>query len=395
MKYIISLFIMSAFGLGVVVAQDLTTIEATDSDISDNLDLEAVASIFADAEDLEDFEHQLNDPEKRISNLDLNEDGYVDYLRVIEAATDDARVITIQSVIGKDLYQDVATIDVEKDDRGKTRVQVVGDVYMYGPNYVIEPVYVHRPRIFVYLWTPRIRPWCSAFYWGFYPSYFHYWRPYPYHAYYSHVHHHHAHQYYYRSHRRSTRCASLHKSVTRKDYASNNPKESFTARNEVHTNRRDLVAARPAMNVNAKPGANPQAKPVNTSLKPVKTEATRSTKEGAVNAKPANNSSTVKPEAQTKPAAKPTKTKPAESSRPSVKPSSTKPRAESKPRSSTKPRARTNKKPNVKPRTKPRSSSPKPNVKPSPKPKSTSPRRSPSSSSGSKKSSSTKANGKR
>ncbi len=36
-------------------AQDVTTVEATDSDISENLDLEAVASVFGEAENLEDF----------------------------------------------------------------------------------------------------------------------------------------------------------------------------------------------------------------------------------------------------------------------------------------------------------------------------------------------------
>jgi len=58
-------------------AQDVTTVEATDSDISDNLDLEAVASVFGDSENLEEFEKKLNDPETQISNLDLNEDSYL------------------------------------------------------------------------------------------------------------------------------------------------------------------------------------------------------------------------------------------------------------------------------------------------------------------------------
>lgn len=386
---------MSAFGLGVVVAQDLTTIEATDSDISDNLDLEAVASIFADAEDLEDFEHQLNDPEKRISNLDLNEDGYVDYLRVIEAATDDVRVITIQSVMGKDLYQDVATIDVEKDNRGKTRVQIVGDVYMYGNDYVIEPVYLHRPRIYVYLWTPRILPWRSSFYWGFYPTYFNFWRPYSYHAYYTHVHHHHVHRYYYRSHRRSARCASLHKSVTRKDYAASNPKSSFVNRNKGFSNRGALVAARPSENVNAIPGKTPQAKPANASVKPIKTDATRSSKEGSDVAKPTKNPHTAKPEVQAKPVGKPIKVRQETSSKPQVKQRSTRPSVESKPRSSTKPRSKTKKTHKVKSRTKPSSSSTRPSVKPSSKPKSTSPSRSSSKPSSSRKSSGSKSNGRR
>src|SRR5512133_1462568 len=76
-----------------------TTTRATNIDISDNLDLDAVSSIFADSKNLEDFEFRLNDPENRISNLDLNQDGYVDYLRVIETATDNNSLVVIQAVL--------------------------------------------------------------------------------------------------------------------------------------------------------------------------------------------------------------------------------------------------------------------------------------------------------
>jgi hypothetical protein len=67
-------------------AQDVTTVTARSEDISDNLDLEAVASVFGESKDLEDFEKRLNGPDTQISNLDLNNDGEVDYLRVMETA---------------------------------------------------------------------------------------------------------------------------------------------------------------------------------------------------------------------------------------------------------------------------------------------------------------------
>ena len=97
-------------------AQDKTTVTANSSDISDNLDLRAVATIFGDAADLEDFERRLNDPKAQISNLDLNNDNYVDYLRVIESVEGSAHIIVIQAVLDKDIYQDVASIEVERDN---------------------------------------------------------------------------------------------------------------------------------------------------------------------------------------------------------------------------------------------------------------------------------------
>jgi cystathionine beta-lyase family protein involved in aluminum resistance len=48
----------------------------------------------------------LNDPELQISNLDLNNDNEVDYLRVIETVENRTHVIIIQSILDNDVYQD-------------------------------------------------------------------------------------------------------------------------------------------------------------------------------------------------------------------------------------------------------------------------------------------------
>lgn len=88
-----------------IQAQDRTTVTANSSDISDNLDLRAVASIFGDSQDLADFERRLNDPKTQISNLDLNGDNKVDYLRVIETVENNTHLIIIQSVLERDIYQ--------------------------------------------------------------------------------------------------------------------------------------------------------------------------------------------------------------------------------------------------------------------------------------------------
>lgn len=161
-------------------AQNRTTVSATDSEISDNLDLRAVASIFGEARDLEDFERRLNNPETPISNLDLNLDNQVDYLRVVESIEGNQHIIVVQAVLGRDQYQDVATVEVEKDSRNRrVQVQVVGDTFLYGTNYIYEPVYVGTPVIYNYFWQPYYQPYCSSWYWGFYPSYYYAWHPFP------------------------------------------------------------------------------------------------------------------------------------------------------------------------------------------------------------------------
>ncbi len=233
-------------------AQDVTTVEATDSDISENLDLEAVASVFGESEDLEDFEKKLNDPETQISNLDLNEDGEVDYLRVVESFTDETHLVTIQAVIEKDKYQDVAVIDVEKDNEGETQVQVVGDVYMYGPDYIITPVYVYPPVVVVWFWGPDYNPWYSPYYYGYYPSYYRPWNPYTTRTYLANIHAHvNVNNSYNRTTvRKSSTTVELQSKSRKNDFGSKNPDKSYSKRNSAGKNKQGLNNIKGTENVN-------------------------------------------------------------------------------------------------------------------------------------------------
>ena len=50
----------------------------------DNLDLNGVLELFKESKDVEDFEKKLNTESNGVNNLDLNEDGEVDYIRVVD-----------------------------------------------------------------------------------------------------------------------------------------------------------------------------------------------------------------------------------------------------------------------------------------------------------------------
>ena len=215
-------------------ADQTVTVTATSTDISQNLDLKTVATLFGQAKDLEQFEQMLNNPDSAFSNLDLNGDGEVDYLRVIETADNDRHLVVIQAVLAKDIYQDVASIFVEKDEKNQVTVQVVGDEYIYGANYIIEPVYIYRPYIYDWFWGPSWVCWHSPYYWGYWPSWWHpfycvdpflYWD----HCYWHHYHYpicsyrtgHHHHPHY----------ASMRDRVRRNDFAQRHPERSFETRN--------------------------------------------------------------------------------------------------------------------------------------------------------------------
>ncbi|SFJ45646.1 hypothetical protein [Myroides guanonis] len=222
------------------------TVTAKNYDISDNLDLQAVASVFGDSKDLADFEFRLNDPEMRLSNLDLNRDGYVDYLRVIEAVEGKTHLIVIQAVLGQDVFQDVATIEVEKDRRNQVQVQVVGNSYIYGDNYIYEPVYVHTPSMFSFFWSSGYSPYRSSWYWNYYPTYYSYWQPYPVYTYIDHVHVHvnRNNRYVYATNRRSSRAVRMHREVRSNAYERDYPQNSFSNRNSNVSNRYALEQSR-------------------------------------------------------------------------------------------------------------------------------------------------------
>lgn len=242
--FIFALF--ASFFTNGIFAQDRTTVTATTNDISDNLDLRAVASVFGDSENLEDFERRLNDPKKQISNLDLNGDDKVDYLRVIESVEGNTHLIIIQSVLEKDVYQDVATVEVEKDSHNQVQVQVVGDVYMYGDNYIYEPVYVYQPVIYDYFWVNNYHPYYSSWYYGYYPTYYYAWNPYPVYHYRNNMNIciHDYNHYNYVNIRRSHRAVALLGNTRANGYELRNPNRSFHQRNENVTNRYELDQVR-------------------------------------------------------------------------------------------------------------------------------------------------------
>ena len=245
------LFLLLAIGFSLMLpissyADETVTVTATSSDISENLDLKTVATLFGQAKDLEQFEQMLNNPDSAFSNLDLNGDGEVDYLRVIETADNNRHLVVVQAVLAKDIYQDVASIFVEKDNTTQSvTIQVIGDEYIYGTNYIIEPVYIHRPLIYDWFWGTAWVCWHSPYYWGYYP---HWWRPYycvdPF-IYWDHCYWHHYHYpicSYRTGHHHHPHYRTMHQHVRRNDYATRHPERSFATRNASRniTNARTL-----------------------------------------------------------------------------------------------------------------------------------------------------------
>ena len=166
--------ITAAFFTQQTMARPFLSTDYFENELSDYLDLEAVVDVFSRSRNLVDFEYQLNDFRNAVSNLDLNGDGFVDYLRVVKLSDRRAHIILIQAVLGRDFYQDVATITVGRDRYNREYVHVIGDPGLYGFDYIIEPVFHRRPPIVRWIWNNSPNVFVSRYHWGYYPSHFHF-----------------------------------------------------------------------------------------------------------------------------------------------------------------------------------------------------------------------------
>ena len=151
----------------------VTTVTVTNynSDPCFYLDLNAVAAAFAESHSVRDFEEILNSSRYMINNLDLNRDGWIDYLRVIETSRGYYHTLLLQACLAPSVFQDVATLIAERR-ADALYVEVVGDRYLYGYNYIVRPVFIKRPPLYDSYGHSRYTAWVSPYYYGYFPSYY-------------------------------------------------------------------------------------------------------------------------------------------------------------------------------------------------------------------------------
>ena len=216
----------------------VTTFTATsyNTDWCFYLDLNAVAAAFAESNSVQEFERILNSSRYMINNLDLNHDGWIDYLRVIETSRGYYHTLLIQACLAPGVFQDVATLIAERR-ADVLMVEVVGDAYLYGYNYIdiVRPVFVKRPPMWDVYGRPTYNPWSSPYHYSYLPSY--YTRPKP-----IYLNHYQAYvKTYMTNHRYCHHCdypsqpfysgyTEMTRSYSRNDYGAQYPSDSFDQR---------------------------------------------------------------------------------------------------------------------------------------------------------------------
>jgi len=199
MKKTISLLLL-IFGLTTVFSQEDNRPEYT----GENFSLEGALALFKKANSLEDFEQLLNQENNNVNNLDLNDDGEIDYIMVDDIQEDDTHAIVLSTYLNNNEKQDIATIGIEKTGIENALLQIEGDSDLYGENTIAEPSDIKETiteekglgsgeykatQIIVNVWLwpsvrflydPKYSVWHSPWHWRHYPKWWKPWHPYSY-----------------------------------------------------------------------------------------------------------------------------------------------------------------------------------------------------------------------
>ena len=158
---------------------DVSTV--VDKDAKDGLNLELLLPLVKEAENAEDLEKKIN-AEKGINNLDLNNDGKVDFIKVTEFGSKDAYGFSLTTFPEEGQEQEVATITIKKEGE-EAQVQVAGNQQIYGQNHYYHSRFgVGEMLLMAYLLRPHPF-YAPSFGWGYYPSYYRPWGVRPYSSY--------------------------------------------------------------------------------------------------------------------------------------------------------------------------------------------------------------------
>ena len=250
----------------------VTTVTVTNynTDMCFYLDLNAVAAAFAESRSIGEFEQILNSSRYMINNLDLNRDGWVDYLRVIETRNGYYHALLIQACLAPGVFQDVATLVAERRS-DRLYVEVIGDRYLYGYNYIVRPVFVKRPPMWNVYGQTSYAVWSSPYYYGYYPSYYTQPKPVYLNHYQAYVNtymtnHHYCHHCDYPDHVFYNGYSSMTQPHHRNDYYNEHPEQTFERRvtNTISASQTGGVSVRNAGQLRNTVSAKKEEKPAST-----------------------------------------------------------------------------------------------------------------------------------
>jgi hypothetical protein len=146
----------------------------------DGLDLVAVGEIIKQSANAEAIEAELNKT-GGINNLDLNEDGKVDYINVQEFGEGNVTGFSLTTSLSEGDVQEIATIEIDVNKgTQQADVHIAGNQDMYGSNGHYQSSYNSSNMLLMaYLLRPHSYYYHRPYYPGYYPSHYHSYRSVP------------------------------------------------------------------------------------------------------------------------------------------------------------------------------------------------------------------------
>jgi hypothetical protein len=209
---------------GVLIFLSISTLKAQAQDQNadstglpgDNFSLQGALELFKKAGSPEEFEKLLNTEDSKVNNLDLNEDGNTDYIKVVSKRENEVQIFVLQAQVAEKESQDIAVIELEKTGKDDAVIEIVGDEDIFGEETIVEPgdntdnafnenfsllaggpntenanmispagivVNVWAWPCVRYVYAPSYVVWVSPFAWRTRPVWYRPWRPLAYHVY--------------------------------------------------------------------------------------------------------------------------------------------------------------------------------------------------------------------
>lgn len=151
------------------------------ANLGDNLNLQALGELVKNSTSAQDIEDKLNTTGS-INNLDLNNDGSVDYIKVTEYGDANQKGFSFTVDVAQGQTQEIATIEVAQGSNN-AQMNIQGNQQLYGNNGYYQSSYsLTDMMIMSYLFRPH--PYYhSPYYYGHYPTYYRSYRSTPYNSY--------------------------------------------------------------------------------------------------------------------------------------------------------------------------------------------------------------------
>jgi hypothetical protein len=139
------------------------------SNTTAGFDVNKLASLVKTSTDPQVLEKAINDPNSQISNLDLDKDGNIDYLKVSEPGKNQLDVI---DDVSKDQSVTVASIKIAPTDNNDADLNIQGNPQYVGDNYYYHSHFTLGDFLLMsYLMRPHPY-YVPMYHYGYYPSYY-------------------------------------------------------------------------------------------------------------------------------------------------------------------------------------------------------------------------------